>query len=106
MPPGPPTLYHSLLEAAGTHDLPSLRAAVTGAADITVELIRRVREKLPFRSIMTGYGSTEAGTATASRPGDTFEQIATTVGKPCDGVEVRIAEDGEVLVRGYSVMQG
>ncbi|MEU1960996.1 FadD3 family acyl-CoA ligase [Nocardia sp. NPDC019255] len=106
MLPGPPTLYHSLLAAAGEHDLSSLRAAVTGAADIPVELIRRVREELPFRSIMTGYGLTEAGTATASRPGDTFEQIATTVGTPCDGVEVRIADDGEVLIRGYSVMQG
>ncbi|MGY1937934.1 FadD3 family acyl-CoA ligase [Nocardia gipuzkoensis] len=106
MLPGPPTLYHSLLEAAGEHDLSSLRAAVTGAADIPVELIRRVREELPFQSIMTGYGLTEAGTATASRPGDTFEQIATTVGQACDGVEIRIAEDGEVLVRGYSVMQG
>ncbi|WP_040872064.1 FadD3 family acyl-CoA ligase [Nocardia exalbida] len=106
MLPGPPTLYHSLLEAAGEHDLSSLRAAVTGAADIPVELIRRVREELPFQSIMTGYGLTEAGTATASRPGDTFEQIATTVGKPCDGVRIRIAEDGEILVRGYSVMQG
>ncbi|UGT61275.1 FadD3 family acyl-CoA ligase [Nocardia asteroides] len=106
MLPGPPTLYHSLLAAKGTRDLSSLRAAVTGAADIPVELIRRVREELPFRSIMTGYGLTEAGTATASRPGDTFEQIATTVGQPCDGIEVRIADDGEVLVRGYSVMQG
>ncbi|MFE7741220.1 FadD3 family acyl-CoA ligase [Nocardia sp. NPDC057455] len=106
MLPGPPTLYHSLLEAAGEHDLSSLRAAVTGAADIPVELIRRVREELPFQSIMTGYGLTEAGTATASRPGDTFEQIATTVGKACDGIEVRIADDSEVLVRGYNVMQG
>ncbi|MFE6862068.1 FadD3 family acyl-CoA ligase [Nocardia sp. NPDC057668] len=106
MLPGPPTLYHSLLQARGAHDLSSLRAAVTGAADIPVELIRRIREELPFETIMTGYGLTEAGTATASRPGDTFEQIATTVGRPCDGVEVRIAEDGEVLVRGYSVMQG
>ncbi|MGV9433194.1 FadD3 family acyl-CoA ligase, partial [Nocardia sp. NPDC003648] len=106
MLPGPPTLYHALLEAKGTRDLSSLRAAVTGAADIPVELIRRIAQELPFRSIMTGYGLTEAGTATASRPGDTFEQIATTVGRPCDGVEVRIAEDGEVLVRGYSVMLG
>ncbi|MBH0778492.1 FadD3 family acyl-CoA ligase [Nocardia bovistercoris] len=106
MLPGPPTLYHSLLEAAGTHDLSSLRAAVTGAADIPVELIRRIREELPFTSIMTGYGLTEAGTATASRSGDTAEQIATTVGKPCDGVEIAVADDGEVLVRGYSVMQG
>ncbi|PKV82230.1 FadD3 family acyl-CoA ligase [Nocardia fluminea] len=106
MLPGPPTLYHALLEAPGTRDLSSLRTAVTGAADIPVELIRRIKTELPFQSIMTGYGLTEAGTATASRPGDTFEQIATTVGTPCDGVEVRIAEDGEVLVRGYTVMQG
>ncbi|WP_262401399.1 AMP-binding protein [Actinomadura sp. CNU-125] len=106
MLPGPPTLYHSLLEAKGDRDLSSLRAAVTGAADIPVELIRRVRVELPFQSIMTGYGLTEAGTATASRPGDSFEDIATTVGTPCDGVEVRIADDGEVLVRGYSVMRG
>ena len=106
MLPGPPTLYHSLLAAAGKRDLSSLRAAVTGAADIPVELIRRIKTELPFTSIMTGYGLTEAGTATASRPGDSFEHIATTVGTACDGVEVRIAEDGEVLVRGYSVMQG
>jgi len=104
--PGPPTLYHSLLEAGKGRDLSSLRVAVTGAADIPVELIRRVSEELPFESIMTGYGLSEAGTATASRPGDSFEEIATTVGTPCDGVEVRIAEDGEVLIRGYSVMQG
>ncbi|MEV5835139.1 FadD3 family acyl-CoA ligase [Nocardia sp. NPDC052112] len=106
MLPGPPTLYHSLLAAKDRYELSSLRAAVTGAADIPVELIRRVHEELPFRSIMTGYGLTEAGTATASRPGDTFEQIASTVGTACDGVEVRVADDGEVLIRGYSVMQG
>ncbi|MFF2846299.1 FadD3 family acyl-CoA ligase [Streptomyces sp. NPDC058001] len=107
MLPGPPTLYHSLLEAVGgERDLSSLRAAVTGAADIPVDLVRRISTELPFRSIMTGYGLTEAGTATASRPGDSFEDIATTVGTPCDGVEVRIADDGEVLLRGYSVMKG
>ena len=106
MLPGPPTLYQSLLEAPKTRDLSSLRSAVTGAADIPVELIRRMRSELPFKSIMTGYGLTEAGTATATRPGDSFEDIATTVGRACDGIEVRIADDGEVLVRGYSVMQG
>ncbi|WP_405969670.1 FadD3 family acyl-CoA ligase [Streptomyces sp. NBC_00988] len=104
--PGPPTLYHSLLTDRGTRDLSSLRVAVTGAADIPVELIRRVMTELPFTSIMTGYGLTEAGTATATRPGDSFEDIATTVGTPCDGVEVQVADDGEVLVRGYSVMRG
>ena len=86
--------------------LATLRAGVTGAADIPVELIRRVHEELPFQTLATGYGLTEAGTATLSRPGDSFEDVATTAGLPCDGVEVRIAEDDEVLVRGYSVMQG
>jgi acyl-CoA synthetase (AMP-forming)/AMP-acid ligase II len=104
--PGPPTLYHSLLAAGGDRDLSTLRVAVTGSADIPVELIRRVAEELPFKTIMTGYGLTEAGTVTASRPGDSFEDIATTVGTPCEGLEIRIADDGEVLVRGYSVMKG
>jgi acyl-CoA synthetase (AMP-forming)/AMP-acid ligase II len=106
MLPGPPTLYHSLLAGGGAHDLSSLRCAVTGSADIPVELIRRMKVELPFQSIMTGYGLTEAGTATATRPGDSFEDVATTVGTACDGVEVGVADDGEVLVRGYSVMQG
>ncbi|MEE3849447.1 FadD3 family acyl-CoA ligase [Gordonia sp. LSe1-13] len=107
MLPGPPTLYQSLLGAdRRVRDLSSLRAAVTGSADIPVDLIRRIKQDLPFQTIMTGYGLTEAGTATASRAGDTFEQIATTVGKPCDGVEISIADDSEVLIRGYNVMQG
>ena len=104
--PGPPTLYHSLLEAGGGRDLSSLRVAVTGAADIPVELVRRITTELPFTHLMTGYGLTEAGTVTASRPGDPYEAVATTVGRPCEGFEVRIADDGEVLVRGYSVMRG
>jgi acyl-CoA synthetase (AMP-forming)/AMP-acid ligase II len=106
MLPGPPTLYHSLLAVPDKSKLATLRAGVTGAADIPVELIRRIHEELPFKTVATGYGLTEAGTATLSRPGDSFTDIATTVGTACDGVEVRIADDGEVLIRGYSVMQG
>jgi HIP---CoA ligase len=106
MLPGPPTLYHSLLAVEDKSRLATLRAGVTGAADIPVELVRRVHEELPFRTLATGYGLTEAGTVTLSRPGDSFEDIATTAGVACDGVEMRIADEGEVLVRGYTVMQG
>ncbi len=90
--------------------------AVTGAADIPVELIRRLHEELPFSTIITGYGLTEGGTVTGTGPDDDFETIATTVGRARPGLEVRIADDdgnelpvgesGEVLVRGYSVMRG
>jgi acyl-CoA synthetase (AMP-forming)/AMP-acid ligase II len=106
MLPGPPTLYHSLLTVEDKGKLATLRAGVTGAADIPVELVRRVHEELPFETLATGYGLTEAGTVTLSRPGDSFEDIATTAGVACDGVELCIAHDGEVLVRGYTVMQG
>ncbi|OBI36579.1 FadD3 family acyl-CoA ligase [Mycobacterium sp. E2238] len=106
MLPGPPTLYHSLLTVGDKSKLSTLRAGVTGAADIPVELVRRIHGELPFQTLMTGYGLTEAGNVTLSRPGDSFEDVATTAGLPCEGVEVRIAGDGEVLVRGYGVMQG
>jgi acyl-CoA synthetase (AMP-forming)/AMP-acid ligase II len=89
--------------------------AVTGAADIPVELIRRVREELPFERILTGYGLTEAGTVTGSKPDDDFEHVATTVGVPWPGFEVRTVdktgsqvapgEPGEVVVRGETVMR-
>nr|WP_301148552.1 FadD3 family acyl-CoA ligase [Mycobacterium simiae] len=106
MLPGPPTLYHALLTVEDKSKLSTLRAGVTGAADIPVELVRRIHDELPFQTLMTGYGLTEAGNVTLSLPGDSFEDVATTAGVPCEGVEVRIAEDGEVLVRGYGVMQG
>ncbi|MFB4309674.1 FadD3 family acyl-CoA ligase [Actinomadura sp. GTD37] len=104
--PGPPTLYRDLLAAAKGRDLATLRLAVTGSADIPVELIRRVAAELPFTRIMTGYGLTEAGTVTACREGESLEHVATTAGTPCAGTEVRVAADGEVLVRGFGVMKG
>ncbi len=115
--PGPPTLYQSLLDHPDRRgfDLSSLRVAVTGAADIPIELIRRVSDELPFSTIITGYGLTEAGTAVATVPGDDVETIATTVGRPRPGFELRImehgrrvptGEPGEVVLRGGSVMAG
>jgi len=77
MLPGPPTLYYSLLTVADKSKLVTLRASVTGAADIPVELVRSIHDELPFQTLMTGYGLTEAGNVTLSRPGDSFEDVAT-----------------------------
>ncbi len=114
--PGPPTLYQGLLDHPDRDrfDLSTLRMAVTGSADIPVELIRRIDSELPFSRIITGYGLTETGTAAATLPDDDVETIATTVGCPRPGFELRIVdgagtevppgEAGEVLLRGGSVM--
>ncbi len=93
--PGPPTLYQALLDHPGRAgaDLSSLRVAVTGAADIPVELIRRLHAEMPFSLIVTGYGLTEAGTATSTAPGDDVETIAQTVGRPRPGFELRLVDE-------------
>jgi HIP---CoA ligase len=114
--PGPPTLYQALLDhpdRAGA-DLSSLRVAVTGAADIPVELIRRLHAEMPFSLIVTGYGLTEAGTATSTALGDDMDTIALTVGRPRPDFELRLVDEhgadvadgrsGEILLRGASIM--
>ncbi|MFM0549362.1 FadD3 family acyl-CoA ligase [Paraburkholderia sediminicola] len=117
--PGPPTLYHALLDMPGLaeRDLSSLRVAVTGAAAIAPSLIERMRAQLGFETVLTGYGLTEScGFAALCRRGDDAETIAHTSGRAMPGVEIRIADSdgaalasgktGEVLIRGYNVMQG
>jgi HIP---CoA ligase len=115
--PGAPTIYQSILDhpARDTYDLSSLRIAVTGAADIPVELIRRVRAELPFDVVLTGYGLTEGGTVSATSADDDPETVATTVGRARPGYEIRVVDGdrdvepggtGEILVRSPTVMAG
>ena len=105
--PGPPTVYQAILEHPrfATFDLTSLRLAVTGAAVVPVEVVRRMREDLRFDTVVTAYGLTETtGTVSMCRHDDPPEVVAHTVGRPLPGVEVRIAA-GEILVRGFNVMR-
>ena len=54
--------------------------------------------------IMQGYGQTEAGPVISANPPDAIR--IDTVGTPLQGVDLRIAEDGEIMVRGGLVMDG
>jgi acyl-CoA synthetase (AMP-forming)/AMP-acid ligase II len=109
MLPGPPALFQSILnhpDLPGA-DVSSLRLAVTGAAVIPVELVERMQKEMGFETVVTGYGLTECcGIATMCRHDDDPETIARTSGRAIPDVEVVLADDGEVLVRGYNVMQG
>jgi acyl-CoA synthetase (AMP-forming)/AMP-acid ligase II len=82
-----------------------------------VELVRRLWSDLGVETVLTAYGLTEAtGTVTMCRRGDSAEVIASTSGRAIPDVDVRIVgadgtelsrgEPGEVVVRGYNVMQG
>ncbi|MFO7590521.1 MAG: AMP-binding protein, partial [Acidimicrobiia bacterium] len=117
--PGPPTLLQAILDfpERASFDLSSLRLTVTGAAAVPVRLIERLRDEMTFATIITGYGLTEStGTTAMCRHDDDPETIAHWSGKAIpdtelrvvddDGVEVPVGEPGEVVTRGYHVMQG
>ena len=116
--PGPPTLYQGLLAEPSrrSYDLSSLRLGVTGAAVVPVELVHAMSAELGFETVLTAYGLTEScGTVTMCRRDYPPETIAATSGRAIPGLEVRAVVDGrpvaqgepgEIVVRGYTVMDG
>lgn len=117
--PGPPTIFQSLLnhEDLAQYDISSLARTITGAASVPEQLVRDMKTKLGFETVLTGYGLTEAtGTVALSRQADDIETIANYSGRALDGVEVKVVDaigdtvesgaTGEIWVRGFNVMQG
>ncbi|MET9619203.1 MULTISPECIES: AMP-dependent synthetase/ligase [unclassified Streptomyces] len=91
-------VYKKLREAFGGR----LRAAVSGSVALAPEIGY-------FFSgagihILEGYGLTESSAASFVNPGEAYR--TGTVGKPLPGTEVRIADDGEILLRGPGIMEG
>jgi long-chain acyl-CoA synthetase len=79
-----------------------LLAAMSGGARLEPE-VGRFFLALGL-TIMQGYGETEAGPVISANPPNAIR--IDTVGTPLQGVDLRIAEDGEILVRGGLVMDG
>jgi long-chain acyl-CoA synthetase len=80
----------------------NIRLAVSGAAPINPEILRFFDAAGVL--VLEGWGMTETSTAaTISSPED-FK--VGTIGKPFPGCEVKIADDGEILVKGPNVFQG
>ncbi len=76
--------------------------AVTGAAPINPTILRFFDAAGVL--VLEGWGMTETSTAaTISRP-EAFK--FGTIGRPFPGCEVKIADDGEILVKGPNVFQG
>ncbi|WP_329340778.1 AMP-dependent synthetase/ligase [Streptomyces sp. NBC_01352] len=91
-------VYAKIREAFGGN----LRACVSGSAALSPEIGY-------FFSgagihILEGYGLTESSAASFVNPGEAYR--TGTVGKPLPGTEVRIADDGEILLRGPGIMEG
>jgi long-chain acyl-CoA synthetase len=79
-----------------------LRLAVSGAAPINPEILRFFDAAGVL--VLEGWGMTETSTAATISTPDDFK--IGMIGKPFPGCEVRIADDGEILVKGPNVFQG
>lgn len=111
------TMLASLLDHLDAHpgDLPllgTLRSIAYGAAPMSVTLLRRAHEVLGV-DLAQGYGMTELSgnavflDAAAHRLGLMGEEaLLRSAGRPAPGVELRLAGDGEILVRAPQMMIG
>ena len=117
--PGTPTLFQTMLEdpAYSRDGVDTLRLVVTGAANVPAELLHRIRREIGFEHIVTGYGLTEScGIVSMCRYTDPLDVVASSAGRPLPGLEVRVVStdgtvqatghEGEIVVRGYTLMRG
>lgn len=90
-------VYAKIREAFGGN----LRACVSGSAALAPEIGFFAGAGI---HVLEGYGLTESSAASFVNPGEAYR--TGTVGKPLPGTEVRIADDGEILLRGPGIMEG
>jgi fatty-acyl-CoA synthase len=103
-----PTLLHALLEhpAFADTDVEAVEVVMTGGSVLEPALVRRIEAGFGAKLSIT-FGMTETcGAAMVTSPDDSQEDRETTVGRPLPHTEVRIAENGELCVRGPRVTRG
>ena len=101
-----PAVWSRLLEhGVARFDLSSLEEADTGTSATPPELLRAIKDALPHTKVRVFYGSTEAGPGVQLGDADLFRKPG-SVGVAQPGVDVRLASDGEVVMRSPFLMDG
>jgi O-succinylbenzoic acid--CoA ligase len=99
-----PAMLHMALEAWQDPWPAELRCVlVGGAACPTALLDRALAAGVP---VALTYGLTEACSQVATAPPERVRKRPGTVGRPLTGTRLRLTDEGEVLIRGPTVMQG
>ncbi|MGW1669405.1 class I adenylate-forming enzyme family protein [Streptomyces sp. NPDC002324] len=107
---GGSTAFYSMFLAEqrkqpGVPVIPTLRLLAGGGAPKPPEVYHAVVREMGVQ-LTHGYGMTEVPMITMGAPDDSVENLATTEGRPPAGMEIRIAADGEVRLRGEAVCRG
>jgi long-chain acyl-CoA synthetase len=110
-----PSMIQMLLEQPlEEHDLTCLERVSSGGAPLAAEVAAELERRVPSCQVVEGYGCTESSALVSAQLPD--ERRLGSVGKPVDGVQVSIelpdgtpadpGQDGEICVRGTTIMQG
>ena len=104
---GPPTFFVSLMTAPAftAERVASLRLVSSGGAGVSAAFVDEASERLGAHVKRT-YGSTEAPTIATSSGGDSDVDARRHDGRAIGAVELRLAADGELEVRGPEVCVG
>ena len=86
-------------------DTSSLREIDTGTSATPIELIHALKQRFPGSVTRIYYGSTEAGSAATLPDADVLRKPG-SVGPPPPGVDLRLADDGEICVRSPFLLAG
>ncbi|MEM7413395.1 MAG: AMP-binding protein [Myxococcota bacterium] len=87
------------------YDTSSLREADTGTSAVPIELVRALKERFPDSATRIYYGSTEAGSGTTLPDADVLRKPG-SVGPASPGVDLRVADDGEIVLRSKYLFDG
>ncbi|NEB77720.1 AMP-binding protein [Streptomyces sp. SID14478] len=96
--------------------IPTLRLLAGGGAPKPPEIYHAVAREMPGVQLTHGYGMSEVPMITMGSPDDTAHHLATTEGRPPEGMEILVVDadgkqvaagvDGDVRLRGEAVCQG
>jgi malonyl-CoA/methylmalonyl-CoA synthetase len=100
---GVPTMYHRLAASDRVGELARLRLCVSGSAALPAELHEALAARAG-QAVIERYGMTET-LMNVSNPYD-GERRPDSVGLPLPGVELRLGDDDEILLRGPNVFGG
>jgi o-succinylbenzoate---CoA ligase len=98
-----PTMLRRLVDA-GLDQAPALRAALLGGGPVPRDLLDWAAEH--DLSVLQTYGMTETCSQIATLGASEAVTLAGSAGRPLPGVELSVAGDGEILVRGPMVSEG
>ena len=101
----PTILYYFCTIIRRQADLQTLKTVVVSGECLTEMVAKRLRERLSLAKIYHVYGLTEASPRVSYLPPELFAEYPLSVGLPLQSMEIKIVE-GELLVKGKSVMKG